>query len=55
MTDKSDQLSRDVEPRENASVERDYCPTCHTIYLPGCGCWCAPESDDNRRHLRPAA
>ncbi len=55
MTDKSDRLRQHDEPREDASVEREYCPACQTIFLPGRGCWCAKEIDDNRRHLRPAA
>lgn len=54
MTDNRDRLVRDAESREDASVDGDYCPTCHTIYLPGRGCWCAQEIDDKRRHLRPA-
>ena len=55
MTDNRHRFGPDAEPREDASLERDDCPACRTIYSPGRGCWCARDMDDNRRHLRPAA
>jgi len=44
-----------VAERDDLSVEREYCPTCQTIYLPAAGCWCRGQMDQSHRHLRPVA
>jgi hypothetical protein len=46
---------RDSELREDVGVEREYCPACRTIFLPGRSCWYSQEDDSSGRPLRPAA
>ncbi len=51
----ADKLRRNHQSGEDAMVEREYCPACRTIFLPGHGCWCSEDNDAKGQPLRRAA
>lgn len=55
VNNKAKHMRSDSEPRSESNTEREYCPACRTIFVPGRGCWCSTPNNEHPRPLRPAA